>query len=162
MATAEIVELQISVNDLANDNVRMKIILDGKIGAGDELMISITTEIGNMKVAIEDKVGATDDVVTDIHNDLTSFKNRLNEMFANETEHKQVVMQQVTHLQTAVGAQSGDVAGLVRRIEAAEASRAPGFGTGGPGGGGGFPRSVLECKALSSLKILQNGNVFIP
>ena len=83
-------------------------------------------------------------------------------MFANENIHKASVMQDATNLQAAVGTQPGNVASLVKRIDAAEASRQPGFAPGGVGGGGGPSRFILERKALSGFDILQDGSGFIP
>ena len=156
MATA------VDVAVLAQDIEHMKSVLNSKIGANDDIMVSVTDQLGSLTRKLDEfytqlmeNDGSIKKVISDnaqvINDNAAEVADLKVRIGAKVGESDSVLV----GLQAALGAQQAEIAMLKKQF----AEQRPSGST--TGGGSGRFQSILDFKPLSGLEKLQNGAGFL-
>ena len=136
----------------------MKTVLNSKIGANDDIMVSVTDQLGSLLdelyLMLKENDNSIKTVISDnatvVNNNAAEVADLKVRIGAKVGESDSVLV----GLQAALGAQQAEIAMLKKQ----SAEQRPG---GTPSGGSGRFQSILDFKPLSGLEKLQNGAGFL-
>jgi len=150
MATPE------SVATLAAEVESMKAILSTKIGANDDIMVAVTDKLGSLTTKLDEFYAqlvqndtTIKQVITDNAAEVADLKGRIGTKVG---ESDSVLV----GLQAALGFQNAEISAL--KLQIGNMTTEQRTTTGRSEGSNRF--GIIDCKGISNLKILENGNSF--